>query len=190
MVDRVLRGSRGGDIGFWISKPGYDVKTASIMQMAFTSDAITPNLVAKGTTSISPAYASFGAGNGIAGSRMSTATISYGRTVSPPPLVASIATASSWRLPLNLQTNQLSYLWNSWHTYLFEKYWGNPSILDKIYGRDVQMSSAPYSTIGNSNEVSNEWCSARFTADVGTTSVVFRANHSTTLYIKYLILEA
>ncbi len=46
MVQRVIKGRSGaGQFGFWVSKPGIDVMSANIMQMAFSSDFIPPKAV-------------------------------------------------------------------------------------------------------------------------------------------------
>ncbi len=39
MVDRVILGKRGGKHGLWISKPGFDVNTASLDQLLFTTES-------------------------------------------------------------------------------------------------------------------------------------------------------
>lgn len=187
MVDRVLRGSRGAGVGFYISRPGYDVKTASLMQLAFSSDALIMRLVAKGSLSIAPIYGYLDGGHkgepkeGY-GATQAVGTVYYGETLNPPPLVIAVA-SSYWYLPLSVQTNQLPYL-NGLHcTYFSETI--NSGVYDTLYGVEV-VKNNPGSGGSGLHET---WYSARFTAQIGTSGVTFYVNSPNTVTVKYLILK-
>lgn len=187
MVDRVLRGARGSGVGFFISRPGYDVKTASLMQLAFSSYALTMRLVAKGSLSIAPIYGDLDGGHVGApkqgyGATQAVSAVSYGETISPPPLVIAVA-ASQWRLPLSNNTNQLPYLNGVYCTYFSETI--NSGVYDTLYGVEVFKNSPGAGGSG----LHETWHSARFIAQVGTSSVTFYVNSPNTVTVKYLILK-
>lgn len=183
-TDRILIGKNNAGVnGFWLSKAGFDVKTANILQMAFNGDISVMRLVAKGSISISPVSGVAPFGSGVTnGAKQSIGTIAYGRTISPAPFVAAIATASSWPLPLAVGTAQLGYLNGNWHTYIFEQ----PSTqLDGAYGPQIKRTSPP----AVAKDVEFTWASCRFTANIYNTGVDFVTNCANTVTVKYLIME-
>lgn len=49
MPPRVLFGRRGSDLGIWVSKPGYDVRSAGAENLLLSSDAGMVQAIASGT---------------------------------------------------------------------------------------------------------------------------------------------
>lgn len=185
MVNRVLAGNNfSGQSGFWVSQPGVDVTVANIMQMAFSSDVKALKLVAKGQISIGPiaAVAPFGSTPLIGGAIESTATVSYGTTISPAPFVAAVATAPSWPLPLTVGGAQYSFLNGQWHTYAYEA----PPFLGRNYNGVIIKRTSPPQVNGDVNAT---WASIKFISRVFSTGVTFATNCQNTVTIKYLIME-
>ncbi len=181
---RVLRiKNDAGEIGWWISKPGFNVRTATMMQMAFSSDFIHPKLVIKGSMVSNPvaAPAPFGSGNA-PGADQTVTSIFYGRTISPIPAVYGIATAPDWTLPLSAGGAQLGYLANRWHTDVLETPDTGVNILE--YGPQIQKTTA-----SQSGAVSLNWHSARFVIVAYADRIDIITNCRSTVTVKYLVLE-
>lgn len=184
---RVLEGRRNsGTYGFDVSKPGFDVTTANVMQMAFTSDVAIPKLVAKGTVSVPTTGSKW---SGIAGMANSVGTIYYGRTISPLPFVVAIATAPSWPLPVSGGGTQLSYLNGVWHTYVLEQPPFAAVGYETIYNgvRTRRQSDAASNPDGYG--VDETFASVKFFSQSYSDRVEFRTNCANTVTIKYLIME-
>jgi hypothetical protein len=187
MSNRILKGVRlNGTFGFDVSKPGFNVTTANIMQMAFTSDISIPVVVTKGSLVSYPVSgpAPFGSGSAN-GARITANYVAFGRTVYPIPMIAAIATASDWSLPFNTHAAQLGYIANQWHSYISET---------PVFGNTSYGSSGIFkrNTSGNASatgEVDMTWASAKFIAVANTNGVTFTTNCASAVTIKYLILE-
>lgn len=181
---RSMRGKNfTGQIGWWISRPGIDVRTAGIMQMAFSSDFVHPRLVVKGTAVNNPVTAAAPFGSGVApGAEQTVTTISYGRTISPIPAAYGIATAPDWTLPLAVGGAQLGYLANRWHTYVLETPDTGANILE--YGPLIVKTTA-----SQAGAVSVNWHSARFVIVASSDSIQIITNCRSAVTIKYLVLE-
>jgi hypothetical protein len=181
---RVLRiRNDAGQIGWWISKPGFDVRFANIMQMAFSSDFIHPKLVIKGSAVNNPTSGVAPFGSGVApGAEQTVTTIFYGRTVSPIPAAYGIATASDWTLPLVAGGAQLGYLANRWHSYVLETPDSGVNVLE--YGPQIRKT-----TNSQSGAVSPNWHSARFVIVPYTDRIEIITNCRSTVTVKYLVLE-
>jgi hypothetical protein len=188
MVWRILKGQRSsGTFGFDVSKPGFDVTTANIMQMAFTSDYRIPKVVIKGTVVAGPTNGRAPQGVGVyPGAAETVTTIGFGRTVSAPAIFA-IASAPSWNVPLAAApTAQLGALANQWHTYVLEWMPNSGVTFDGTYGVNIRRNlGAGYVT----NEVEPTWASARFAMYGFSDRIEFHTNCSSNLTIKYLVLE-
>lgn len=191
MVWRILKGQRlSGAFGFDVSKPGFDVTTANIMQMAFTSDYKIPKVVIKGTVVAGPT-------NGPApqktagtvnypGARETVTTIGFGRTVSSPAIYA-IASAPAWSVPLDTApTAILGALWNQWHTYVLEWMPFTGATFDNTYGVNIRRNLGSLYVAG---EVDPSWAAARFAVWGYSDRIEFHTNCVNNLTIKYLVLE-
>jgi hypothetical protein len=185
MTWRIQKGKRpDGTFGFDISKPGIDVTTATIMQMAFSSDYSIPRLVTKGSIVASPIVGAppettAPIASNIPGIQQRVSQINYGRTISPMPFVAAIAQAASWAAPLSAQNGQLSFLNGQWHTYVAEIPYAVNGTLDSTYGKQINAN-----TYGR-----GVWASARFEVRPFPTAVQFLTNCQTPVTIKYIVLE-
>jgi len=171
----------GGNIGLYIAKAGFDVYSANAMQMAFSSDFVCPNLVASGSLVSTPT-------NG--GITVTTTAVYYGRSISPAPFVAAIATASSWPCPTADHASQLGYLAGNWHTFIWEyppDMTGETARKDTTYG-PTAIRPARYAD-GGSDIIDITFASARFTMGVFTDRVEFYTNCYNNVTIKYVILE-
>lgn len=190
MVTRILKGKRlDGTFGFDVSKPGFDVLTASPVQLAFSSDYISPVKVIGGTDTISPTNgpAPLGAAGQYPGAKMTTKTIYFGRYVSPIPNLFAVGSAPSWNVPLYAApTSQLGYLAGQYHTYLSERMMST-GVNDDTYGPVIKRNQ---NVAGSNGEVDNDWASARFIGLCFNDRIEFRYNGSATLTVKYLVLES
>ncbi|MFH0299833.1 hypothetical protein AAFX91_21880 [Bradyrhizobium sp. 31Argb] len=184
-IPRSLRGKNdAGQIGWWISKPGFNVRFANIMQMAFSSDFIHPKLVIKGSAVNNPTTAVAPFGSGVApGAEQTVTTIFYGRTVSPIPAAYGIATASDWTVPLAAGGSQLGYLANRWHSYILETP-DNNTVVGEYPGPQIQKTTA-----SQAGAVSLNWHSARFVIVPYTDRIEIITNCRSTVTVKYLVLE-
>lgn len=186
MTWRILEGQRlNATFGFDVSKPGFDVTTANVMQLAFSSDYSIPKLVAKGTISVPP-LAGLAGNTMVSGAKQSIGVVYYGRTISPTPFVAAIASAQSWPCPVPGFPTQLSYLNNAWHTYIFEQ----PPILgpaqsEVIYGGVKTRRT----TTTNKDDTEFTFASCRFYQNSYPDRVEFVTNCVNTVSIKYIIME-
>jgi hypothetical protein len=186
MVGRVLRGRNPatGGVGLLVSKPGIDVRTANLMQLAFSSDYIHPKLVIKGTVVNPPTngWGPFGASGAVPGAEQTRNILSYGRTVSPIPSAFAIATAPDWRLPLAVASAQLGYLAGRWHSHVYET--PDSGVLIGEYGPTIQKTAST-----GSNAVSLNWHSARFIVVPYPDRLEIFTNCRSSVTIKYLVLE-
>jgi hypothetical protein len=184
MTLRVLRGKHpSGAYGFWVSKPGIDVVSATVMGFAFSSDFVPPVMVIQGSTVSGPTNGPgpFKAGS-VPGAERTVNTIGYGRTVSPIPAAFGIATAPNWTLPLAVATGQLGYLAGRWHTHVYETCDNNTVIGE--YG--PQIVKTPNT---QDNQVSVNWHSAQFILVPYTDRIEIITNNRNNVTIKYLVLE-
>lgn len=173
-----------GQIGWWISKPGFDVRFANIMQMAFSTDFIHPKLVIKGSAVNNPISAVAPFGSGVApGAEQTVTTIFYGRTVSPIPAAYGIATAPDWTVPLAAGGTQLGYLAGRWHSYILETPDSN-AIIGEYPGPQIKKDGG--TTTGG---VSLNWHSARFVIVPYTDRIEIITNCRSSVSVKYLVLE-
>lgn len=190
MPIRILKGRRlNGSFGFDVSKPGFDAITASPVQLAFSSDYISPLKVIGGTISIAPTVgpSPLGAAGQYPGAKMTSQTLYFGRTISPIPNLFAVASAPSWNVPLYAApTAQLGYLANQWHTYLSETLMST-GVNDNTYGPTIKRNQ---NLAGVTGEVDHDWASARFIGLCFNDRVEFRYNGSSTLTVKYLVLES
>lgn len=188
MTWRILKGQRlSGTFGFDVSKPGFDVTTANVMQMAFTSDYRIPKVVVKGTIVAAPTSGRAPQGVGTyPGAAETVTTVGFGRSVAAPAIFA-IASAPGWNVPLVAQpTAQLGALANQWHTYVSEWMPSTGVTFDNTYGPLIRRNNgAGYVT----NEVEPSWASARFTMWGYADRIEFHTNCNNNLTIKYLVLE-
>ena len=104
MVDRVLINKQG----FFVSKPGYDVKTANVMQMAFSSDHPIPRLILQDTVTSSPTSGPAPSPATRNCAIETVTTVKYPKPLAKIPFVAAIAKATSWKLPLSNDKAQLA----------------------------------------------------------------------------------
>lgn len=192
MTWRILKGQRlSGAFGFDVSKPGFDVMTANVMQMAFTSDYKIPKVVVKGTVVATPTAGpapqkSSGTVN-YPGAKKTIATVGFGRSVSAPAIFA-IASAPSWNVPLDTApTAQLGALWNQWHTYVLETLPFTGLTFDNTYGVNIRKN--PTGSLRDPGEVDEDWASARFSMWGYDDRIEFHTNCVNNLTIKYLVLE-
>ena len=191
MTWRILEGRRAsGAFGFDISKPGFDVTTANVMQMAFTSDYKIPKVVIKGTVVAAPTYGpapqkASGTVN-YPGARETVTAIGFGRAIYAPAIYA-IATAPAWSVPLDTApTGQLGALANNWHTYLFENMPNTGTTFDNTYGPNIRHNLGAGLVAG---EVDALWASAKFVMHGYSDRVEFHTNCVNNITIKYLVLE-
>lgn len=186
MVARVLRGKNGSGVyGFWVSKPGFDVQTASIIEMAFSSDYIHPKVVVQGSLTSVPVskYAPFGSGVSN-GAGQTVSSVSYGRILSSIPAAFIIASATDWTLTLANNAAGPSYLNNKWHTSILETCPGNISIGDYWPGKALIKDTA-----GTTDHIDVDWFACRVIAVPYTTKIDFYTNCKSNVSIKYLVLE-
>lgn len=193
MVWRIRRGRRpdGSFTPLDVSRPGYDVTTATKLQLSFNGDAPTPKLVVKGVVVANPT-AGFNGGTAgstgalVNGAQETVLTINYGRTINPAPDIIAIATAPDWTLPLYTNVPQLGWLANQWHTYLYETV--QVGAVDSSYGGSItrNVTDSPSQPNGN---VSNSWASAKFIVYGFNNRLEFRTNCRQPVTIKYLVLE-
>lgn len=187
MVGRVLRGRNPntGVYGFWVSKPGFDVLTANVMQMAFSSDYIHPKVVVKGTAAITPVAGPGPYGSGLSnGASESVLSIPYGATFASAPAAYMIATAPDWTLTLTNNNSGLTYLNNIWHTQIMETCFANTNIGDYWPGKTLKKDG-----VGTTDHLNLDWYSARVIIIPFTDHVEIRANCKSTVTVKYLVLE-
>jgi hypothetical protein len=185
MVNRVLKGKNGaGQYGFWVSKPGIDVFSANVMQMAFSSDFVPPKLVITGTVVNGPTSGPgpFSASGAVPGAEQTVNSIAYGRTVTPIPAAFGIATAADWTLPLAVGGAQLGYLANRWHTHVLET--PDAGVVINEYGPSIVKT-----TTTQANQVSINWHSARFIIVPYTDHIDVITNCRNNVTVKYLVLE-
>lgn len=190
MTGRLLLGKNtsSGAIGFWVSKAGFDVRTAGIMQMAFSSDFACPNLVATGSVICSPISGYAPNGNSpVPGAHVTNQPVYYGRTISPAPFVAAIASAPGWPCPTIDLASQLGYLAGQWHTFIWERppdMTGRTAQSDTTYGTGIRPA-----TTNNAGDADITFSSSRFTMAVFTDRVEFSTNCYYPVTVKYVILE-
>lgn len=188
MTWRILKGQRlNSSFGFDVSKPGFDVLTANIMQMAFTSDYKIPKVVVKGTVVASPTNGRAPQGSGTyPGAAETVTTIGFGKVVTSPAIYA-IANAPGWNVPLTgAPTGILGALANQWHTYVLEWMPFTGATLDPTYGVNIKRNNGGLYVNG---DVEPSWAAARFAAWGYSDRVEFHTNCSNALTIKYLVLE-
>lgn len=188
MTWRILKGKRiSGAFGFDVSKPGFDVTTANIMQMAFTSDYKIPKVVVKGTVTASPTSGRAPTGStNYPGAVETVTTVGFGRTVASPAIYA-IASAPGWNVPLSgAPTGILGGLANQWHTYILEWMPFTGVTFDNTYGVNIRRNQGAGYVVG---EVEQSWAAARFAVWGYSDRIEFHTNCSNNLTIKYLVLE-
>lgn len=188
MTWRILKGKRlNNTFGFDVSRPGIDVTTANPIQLAFSSDYICPVVVAKGAFTLDPIAGPAPSGKGVfAGAVESVGTIPFGRDIYPVPAIFAIATAPSWNVPLvEAPTFQLGYLAGLWHTYVSETMPNTGLANDNTYGPLIGKTGGSL----QNNFVDATWCSARFSVRGYSDRAEFHVNCTSTITIKYLILE-
>jgi hypothetical protein len=180
--------------GFFVSQPGYDVKTAGALDLAFSTDVSIPRLVASGSVVAYPlsGYAPNGTDiPQIAGAKATVTTVYYGSTITAP-YVAALASAPSWPVPTYNLAPQLSYLNGAWHTYISERpkdQTGDTAHTDPMYGSyGIRRSSRnPPNLVAGDTDFT--FASARFVPRVYSDHVEFITNCYNAVTIKYLILE-
>jgi len=182
MTWRVLRGRReDGTMGFDISKPGYDVRYADKMHMAFSSDLKLPKVVKAGQATINPTVGVRAKDNGIPGGQATVLTIPFGQTFAVRPVVVAVGRCSSWLIPLALgNRNLITNLWGQYITPIYENF-NAPG--DLTYGTSVNHDW------GDANSVSASWAACRFTYSVDYSSFTMKFNGSSALTVKYLVLR-
>lgn len=183
---RSLRGKNSaGVFGFWVSLPGFDVTTATIMQMAFSSDYIHPRVVIQGTASSGPSsgVAPFGAGvsNGAAETKN---TISFGSTLSSIPSCFIIASAPDWTLTLANNAAGPAYLNGQWHTSILETAPNNTGVGDYWPGKVLIKDGA-----STNDHLRLDWYACRVIVVPYVDKIEFYTNCKSTVSIKYLVLE-
>lgn len=188
MAWRILKGQRlNGTFGFDVSKPGFDVTTANIMQMAFTSDYRIPKVVVKGTVVAGPTSGFAPRPNTYPGAAETVTTVGFGRTVSAPAIFA-IASSPAWNVPLaTAATGILGGLANQWHTYIAELMPYTGVVFDGTYGVNIRKVNDP----GNyqNGEVPTSWAACKFYMYGYSDRIEFRSNNVNAITIKYLVLE-
>lgn len=184
---RILKGQRlNGTYGFDVSKPGFDVRYANLVQMAFSSDAEIPRLVKKGMVVSYPTSGAAPYGSGVRGGAVETRTsIYYGRTLSIAPTGIAIATAPSWPLPLYLDTSQATYLNNAWHTEVIEAFRATQGA-DTLYGYN---GLQPVASPNANGHVNLTWRAIAFFYYVFSDRIEFVTNCQNAVTIRYLVLE-
>lgn len=190
MTRRVITGNNAGKTakGLWVSKPGQDVFTADIMNLAFSSDAKNPKVVSQGVVTITPANGYRTKDNGRPGIRKTT-SIPYGKTINPFPVVFVVASASDWVIPLvGFSTKTASYLNNTWHSPIYEDMGGSsPTALDSTYGTSIWKASDAGS--GDANAVSQIWCCCAVYPKASADKLEIVTACSTNITVKYLVLN-
>lgn len=189
MTKRVLTGKDlSGNVGLWVSKPGQDVTTADIMNMAFSSDAKNPKLVIQGSTTITPANGYRTKDNARPGIRKTT-TIPYGQTINPFPVAFIVASAPSWVIPLvGFSSQTASYLNSEWHSPIYEDMGAaSASALDSSYGTGIW--KVPDGAGGDANGVSMIWSCAAIYPQANASSLDIVTACSSNITVKYLVLD-
>lgn len=186
MTVRVLRGKRSdGTLGFDVSKPGFDVRTADKMHMAFSSDLKIPKVVVAGQATINPTNGNKTKDFGLAGGQASSLTVPYGQTLSVRPVVAVVGKCASWSIALPIGNRTiLSGLWGQYITPIYENFLVAG---DLTYGTNV--NRGPSGAGGDANSVSNSWAACRFLLSVGYSGFTITFNGSTAMSLKYLVLR-
>lgn len=180
--------------GFFVSVPGVDVKTAGVLDHAFSTDVAIPRLVASGSVIAYPQ-------NGwapndtdlsqVPGAHATVTTVYYGSTITAP-YVAALASASSWPVPTVDLASQLSYLNNQWHTYICERpkdQTADTANRDPTYGSHGIRRSTRVPPNMQKGDTDYSFASARFVPRIYTDRVEFVTNCYNAVTIKYLILE-
>lgn len=189
MTRRVLTGKDlSGNVGLWVSKPGQDVTTADIMNMAFSSDAKNPKLVLQGSTTITPANGYRSKDNARPGIRKTT-SIPYGQTINPYPVAFIIASAPSWVIPLvGYATETASYLNGAWHSPVYEDMGAaSASALDSSYGTGIW--KVPDFSGGDANGVSQIWSAMAVYPNAYADHLDIVTACSSNITVKYLVLN-
>jgi hypothetical protein len=187
MTNRVLRGRNPltGAVGFYVSKPGFDVRTAGLMQLAFSSDYINPNVVVKGTVTSAPISAAAPYGSGVSNGASATSTIiPYGGTLASIPAAFMIATAPDWTLTLADNNGGITYLQNQWHTSISETCDNNSPVGDYWPGKNLTKDGQSIN-----DHLPIDWYSCRVLAIPFTDHLQILTNCKSTVTIKYLVLQ-
>jgi hypothetical protein len=182
MTVRVLRGKRSdGTLGFDISKPGFDVRTADKMHMAFSSDLKNPRVVVAGQATINPTNGVRSKDFNIPGGQATVLTIPFGQTLAVRPVVVAVGKCASWSIPLPLGNRTiLSGLAGNYISPIYENFI-TPG--DLTYGTNVNHN------LGDANSVSASWAACRFYYTVAYDSFTITFNGSVAMTVKYLVLR-
>jgi hypothetical protein len=186
MANRVLAGKRGSDYGLWVSKPGYDVLTANFDQLIFNPYFAAMRAVVRGTATIpsnQPYYSSDG-------NIETTATVSYGETLSHVPYVIAIAQTSVWQVQIN------------WHNGAGGKYYTDYGSMTGVWITECNITIYPQNLVGyfdgvlcrGSNPgadayVHASWAAARFEIRPSLSSVVFAGFTQADISVRYIVLD-
>lgn len=182
MTWRVLRGKRSdGTLGFDISKPGFDVRTADKMHMAFSSDLKNPRVVVAGQTTLNPVNGNKSKDFNIPGGLASVLTIPFGQTLAVRPVVVAVGKCASWLIPLPIGNRTI--LPNLWGQYVSPLYENFVTSGDLTYGTSVNHAGV------DANSVSASWAACRFYYTVAYDSFTITFNGSSPITVKYLVLR-
>lgn len=180
--------------GFFVSNTGVDVKTAGVLDHAFSTDVAIPRLIATGSVVANPQNGWAPTDTGLSevpGAKATITTVYYGSTVIAP-YVAALATASSWPVPKVSLPSQLSYLNNTFHTYICERpkdQTADTANRDMTYGSPGIRRSTRVPPDMQKGDTDYSFASARFVSRLYTDRVEFVTNCYNPVTIKYLILE-
>lgn len=186
MTWRVLRGRReDGSMGFDISKPGYDVRYADKMHMAFTSDLKIPKVVKAGTVTINPTNGVFVKDLGLPGGGQTVFPVPYGQTLPFCPVVVAVGKCDHWLVPLNTLGNRniITGLWGKYITPIYETFL-MPG--DLTYGTSLNHAQPGH---GDANSVEPLWAACAFLIEARTDQFIVRFNGSSPMTLKYLVLR-
>jgi hypothetical protein len=167
-------------MGFDVSRPGFDVRTASLLQMAFTTKLKVPKVVVSGSLVMNPTLGNKSKDFNIPGGQATLVGIPFPTTYSPYPMAIGICSSSNWNIPLPQNTSQLTNLVNKWHTPIWETFWVNG---DLTYGTNVNHAA------GDANTVSVTWACCRFVITMTGSGMTIWTNSRAPVSVKYLVLD-